>query len=296
MVPGPLEDRTVQEVGSATDERPNLSITVTNVEQPAPPASRPIVQRTAQAVTTNNSRPSQRGQSTTDKDALWALKRKVVPQWGKRYFYRTKEWGRGYVNSVKKTILYNQAESQPPYIPPKFRKTYARDQAHFKILEKQSLNDMRTARDECEYNSRVAKDNYLKADKEVVEQIKRHQNPAEKTTLLDLWKQETKAGQEHAKLRFSKSAAWLESLPTSKPYYGYRPSDNGANQRSNQYNNVARTPNLYGNGNVTDYDAEYPEANGAHGGFQYVQRRPRRAQTGGGENRPWRRQGPRDFR
>lgn len=232
--------------------------------------------------------------SEEDKDALWALKRKVVPQWGKKYFYRTKEWGRGYENSARKTILYNQAESQPPYIPPKFRKLHARDQAHFKILENQSLNEMQTYRDECDYNAKVAKHNYMKVDDEVVQQINRHKNLPEKNKLLALWKRETEAGQEHCILRFRKSAAWLESLPTSKPYYGFNPSGN-RNNPSGNVNNGLRTSNFNGNSNVTGYNAENSEANDAHGGFQHYQRRPRRGQAGGGASGPWRRQGRRNF-
>ena len=208
----------------------------------------------------------------------WELKHKVVPQWGRKYFYRTKEWGRGLANSLKRQALEEQLQRQPPYIPPKFRQYHARNEAHYKIIEKKSLNNMQATRDEYQLNMEGAKQNFARVDQEVSEQISRHPDRAERDFLSTLWKQETEAGQIRSTQRTQRTWNWLADLPTEKPYYGYnsckpemrpqRQSENNSEQTNynynRQHNNVERSDVP-----VSNHENQVPHGRPARGPFRH---------------------------
>lgn len=265
--------------GMDTGSVPNSAATETSTQNAslnptlqAPPAADSMEQRTIQPVRKKN--PRQSVQTQSEKDAIWALKTKVVPKWGKKYFYRTKEWGRGYENNYRAHTLHTHSTSTPPYIPPKFRKHHATNKEHFRILEKRSQSEMTSTAEEYRHNASVAKANAEKTDGEVIQQINRHKTRSERLQLLALWEQECDAGQEHCIRRFRKQAEWLTALPTNKPYLGF------TGRQQNNLRNNPPTNNLINSRNVTNYYTEDSGANDGRGGFQRYQRGRRNQSRG----------------
>ena len=256
----------------------------TSDNQPAPPPPQTAsVSDTSAPPTSSHTQPTPRfgnkpNRSSRKDDDIWTLKKKVVPQWGKKYFHRTGEFGRSYTNYNRARILNSQISSNPPYIPPKFRKQYARDPDHHKILERKSISDMKLCWEETKHNSNIASTNMTNTDNQVIDQINRHQNITERTQLLALWEKETTAGETHMKQKSARSLQWLENLPTEKPYHGFA----SCQKRSN----------------IAEQYTENSGANGAHGGFQrYWDNQHRRNYAGprAGGGRPWERRGRQDF-
>ena len=204
---------------------------------PEAPTRRDDRQRTQRRPTTQTHRadPPQVSSQSSTQD-IWELKRKVVPQWGRKYFYRSKEWGRAFINITKRQALDDHLQRDPVYIAPKFRQYHGRDAAHFKIIENKCINNMRSTRDEYNLNAQMAKENVERVDVEMLTLIRKHKNRAERDQLTELWKKEIEAGQTYSIDKTRRSFQWLDDLPTEKPYYGYdscRPQMKPQPQREN---------------------------------------------------------------
>ena len=156
-----------------------------------------------------------------DSNEVWDLKNRVVNKWGKHYFEWKKAWGRGYTNAFKAQVLDTQANSNPVYIPPKFRAKSYRNWDHFKLQETKSKNNMLAMSKDCHLIATEAKARWVAIEERVVSTIERHHNEAERTFLLEKWKSEQEAGKLACKKRTDTTWKWLSSLPETKPYLGY---------------------------------------------------------------------------
>ena len=213
MVSKQFLDNLLMAVNTLTDRVSELTISVDNMQKQmvAPKPVNPAPINTS--VKTKNVR---------DTDEVWSLKNKVVDKWGKHFFERKKAFGKSYVNFYKSHILDGQVNSNPPYIPPKFRYNHARNLEHFKVLEERSKSNMRSASKEFHLNGTEAKAKFLAIDDKMIETIERHHIESERKLLLDLWKRETKEAEAACTIRSDNTWQWLTSLPETKPYYGYQ--------------------------------------------------------------------------
>ena len=284
-------------------KRTNTNSSVPATPEPTEPTAAPQPQVQVPNSSTARNTTSQRRQRAPtapndgNKEAVWALKKKVVPLSGRKYFSRTNDYNRSFTNTYRAGVLREQATGDKPYIPPKFRKNYARDETHYKILEKRSIGEMKSSVEELLFNAEVANNSRAKTDAEVIGMINRHSVPAEKAELLKLWEEECLAGEAHSRQGGERSWSWLKDLPAEKPYFGFESCKPDARPqfRPQTRPNYRRDTRR----NVARYNAEFPVANDAHWDprrHQGNQRSRRNDEPAGGGGGGWKRQGRQDFR
>ena len=165
---------------------------------------------------------SQRRESGEGQGGEWELKKKVVPNWGSRFFNRRDAYTQGTLSFDKACLLSEHLEADNVYIPKKFRLKHARNRDHHNLLEKRALNNMSSQRDELLWNSTEA----LKKVKEIDDGLKMRlqtlDSQAERHLLLDLWAKETTAAETNSKKIIQKKLDWLKQLPNRDPYLGYQ--------------------------------------------------------------------------
>lgn len=170
-----------------------------------------------------------------------SLKQQVVPNWGRKFNYRRKQY-KNYDKNKKRAELYRQFidEESPTglYIVKSLRPKFASDLRDYKIAEQLSINSMETQAKRWEGYADQAKNNIKSVDRQVSDLIKLHNIEEEKSMLLTKWESEIKNAEEKANNMNDSELEFMKNMPQTDPYSGYvesvsesRPNNRGFYKR-----------------------------------------------------------------
>ena len=199
--------------------------------------------RTQSASSTNenvdtSTRTTNTSGATTD---TMNLKQQVVPNWGRKFNFRRKQF-KNYDKNRKRADIYrkfiNEESTDGLYIVKSLRPKFASDMRDYKLAEQLSIQSMKTQASRWEGYADQAKINIQSVDKQVSDLIKMHSNEAEKSVLEKKWENETKQAEEKAMVMNDNELEFMRNMPISDPYTGYvesvsepRPNNGGFYKR-----------------------------------------------------------------
>ena len=169
------------------------------------------------------------------------LKQQVVPNWGRKFNFRRKQF-KNYDKNRKRADIYrkfiNEESTDGLYIVKSLRPKFASDMRDYKLAEQLSIQSMKTQASRWEGYADQAKINIQSVDKQVSDLIKMHSNEAEKSVLEKKWENETKQAEEKAMVMNDNELEFMRNMPISDPYNGYvesvseqRPNNGGFYKR-----------------------------------------------------------------
>lgn len=176
--------------------------------------------------------------TTNDKN----LKHKVIPNWGKRFHFRRNQYRNADKNLKQAAIYSGFLEENQPYVPKKFRPKFWRDEYDFKLMEKNSLQEMETQKSRWLYYADVSTDKYKDVDAQIIRDLNKHPNPIERDYLLELWKKETSTAEHRAETMNERELVFMSELPKRDPYSGFVESARKGNHYKRNY---YRTPTQF---------------------------------------------------
>ena len=180
---------------------------------------------------TNNSVANQHYETQVRGD-LGQLKVNLVPDWGRKFHYRRRQY-KNMDKNLRRSEIYKNFlnDRNGVYIVKRSRPKFASDFRDYKIAENLSIKEMEVQIKRWEGYADQSRKNIDSVDLQVYNAINKHRIEDECRKLTQQWNKETKAAENKAAELNINELQFMLDLPTSDPYEGFKESVN--NERPN---------------------------------------------------------------
>ena len=162
------------------------------------------------------------------------LKVKVVPNWGRRFAFRRREY-KNMDKNLKRAQIYEQFlnEEGGVYIVKKSRPKFAKNIQDYKLAESLSIHEMRTQVERWKVYAGESKHKFEDVDNQLYNLITKHNVVGERDVLLNKWSEEVRSAENKAQVMNQKELEFIYNLPNTDPYSGFiaSASDHRPNNR-----------------------------------------------------------------
>ena len=150
------------------------------------------------------------------------LKIKVVPNWGRRFGFRRREY-KNMDKNFKRSQIYEQFlnEEGGLYIVKRSRPKFAKNAQDYKLAESLSEHEMKIQSDRWNAYAEESRHKFLDVDNQIYNLINKHSVPSERELLLSKWAEEVKIAENKAQVMNQKELAFMINLPSTDPYSGF---------------------------------------------------------------------------
>ena len=196
---------------------------------------------------------------------LNTLKQTVIPNWGRRFNYRRKQFKNMDKNYKRAEIYQNFLSSESGlYIVKRSRPKFASDLKDYKLAEQLSIQEMKVQAERWSGYAENSKKNVASVDQQVKDLISSHPVEEQRETLKKQWEKEVTQSENKAMEMNTNELEFMVNMPESDPYEGY--VESVGNQRFNNRGFYKRDfyrsrqdsrghhSQNYGTGNPTNYN------------------------------------------
>lgn len=156
-------------------------------------------------------------------DNRLTLKSKIEKEWGKTFHQRRVQYKRDFLNTEKAKIL--EEDLKRGFLRRKYRPNPANSERHHKILEKKSVEMIKSDIEELRMYAQEARENYIRCDEQIEELVNyTFKNEDERYTLMSLWEDEVLKSQPISRNMCQRNILFLRNLHNTDPYKGYVPN------------------------------------------------------------------------